>query len=469
MGRIESIELTNTTPPTWEALVEAGRPEGGLPFGPDDEARVWAAWERLEQVLRQHGARVYGLHTGFGNDVTATAVGDGVAHQLELLDYLRVGTGPRLPAPVVRRALRLQAYKAARGLSGTHPETVRGLLALASLDELPPVPAWGSLGASGDLVPMAHAVAPLFERAGGAREVPGARDVLSLVNTNAMMASFGVELAERVASLLDRQHEVTAAAALGLGFDDEPFRAEGLEVPGQDWHVVEAGRAIARAMKARAVESGARPVMADERPLQARYSIRCAPQVLGGSRWALAAAQERLRSEALRVADNPLVLDGEAPAIWHGGHFYALGIAHAADLLADVVFRLVELADRQVLLLMDPATSQNLPRNLEAPGRSHLKGLHQLLSSLGQRLRGLSTPSRVMSFSCEGNNQDVVPCGMNALLSVKDACDVGDEALAIAELVTERALLLRAGREVPEHLTPDAWRRRVALREFAHG
>lgn len=469
MSRVESIELSNDTPPGWDELVDAGRPDGLLPFTAADEARVQRAFERLEALRAQPGVTVYGLHTGFGSDVTSQASADEVGHQLELLDYLCVGTGPKLPAAVVRRALRLQAYKAARGLSGTHPETVRRLLALAASDELPAVPAWGSLGASGDLVPMAHAVAPVFERGNGRREVPGPRDVLGLVNTNAMMASFGIELAERVNDQLWRMHEVTAAAALGLGFDDEPYRPEGLDVPGQDWHVVEAGRAIARVMKERALDSGARPVPPAQRPLQARYSIRCAPQVLGGSRWALAAAKERLLTEALRVADNPLVLDGPAPAIWHGGHFYALGVAHAADLLADVVFRLVELADRQVLLLMDPATNQGLPRNLEAKDRSHVKGLHQLLSSLGQRLRGLAMPSRVMSFSCEGNNQDVVPCGMNALSTVREACEVADEALAVAELVTERALVLRAGREVPEHLTPAAWRRRVALLESVRG
>ncbi|MDX2008582.1 MAG: aromatic amino acid ammonia-lyase [Myxococcaceae bacterium] len=469
MSRIESVELTNEPQPDWDLLVEAGRAEAPWPFSQADEARVNEAWQRLERLRAQPGVTVYGLHTGFGNDVTALAATDAVGHQLELLDYLCVGTGPKLPTAVVRRALRLQAFKAARGLSGTHPETVKRLLALASADELPSVPAWGSLGASGDLVPMAHAVAPVFERTEGRREVPGPRDVLSLVNTNAMMASFGIELAERVSELLQRAHEVTAAAALGLGFDDEPFRPDGLEVPGQDWHVVEAGRAIVLAMKERALDSGARPVLATQRPLQARYSVRCAPQVLGGSRWALAAAKERLLTEALRVADNPLVLEGPAPAIWHGGHFYALGVAHAADLMADVVFRVVELVDRQVLLLMDPATNQGLPRNLEAKERSHVKGLHQLLSALGQRLRGLAMPSRVMSFSCEGNNQDVVPCGMNALSSVQQACAVADEGLAVAELVTDRALLLRAGRDVPEHLTPAAWRRRVSMLESTRG
>ncbi len=470
MSRIEVAGLAGPPgPPTWDELVDAGRREGALAWHEVDDRAVKVAFDRLTALLEAPGARVYGVHTGFGNDVTSSVAEEGVTHQLELLDYLRVGTGPRLSDDVVRRALRLQACKAARGASGTHPETVERLRALASAETLPVVPAWGSLGASGDLVPMAHAVAPAFERPDGTREVPGPRDVLSLVNTNAMMASFGIELGERVAALLDRQHSVTAWATLALGFDDEPFRAEGLDVPGQDPHVLEAGKQLALSMRAAMTEMRATPVSGAERPLQARYSVRCAPQVLGGCRWALSAGKERLLSEALRVADNPIVLGGATPSMWHGGHFYALGIAHAADLFADVVFRLVELADRQVLLLMDPALNQGLPRNLEAPGRSHVKGLHQLLSSLGQRLRALSVPSRMLSFSCEGNNQDVVPCGMNALLTVKDSCEVADEALAVAELIVERGVLLRAGREVPEHLSPEGWRQRVTMRAVAHG
>ena len=447
-----------TATPTWRELVAAGDLGHPLPWSAAAEARVDASWEALRRLIAGGTARVYGLHTGFGADVDAPATHDAAAHQLGLLDSLCVGAGPPLPLRVVRRALRLQAFKVGQGFSGTHPQTVQRLRSLADQTELPRVPSWGSLGASGDLIPMAHAVAPLFVDAAGSRQVPGPRDVLSLVNTNAMMASWGVELTAQVDELTWRQHLVTAAATLALGFDDEPFRRDTLDLPGQDPFVLEAGEQLSKAMHATADRLAGHLAPVPHRPLQARYSIRCAPQVLGGARWSLDTARERLTVEALRVADNPIIRERpDGPRALHGGHFYALGIAHAADLLGDALFRVVELADRQVLLLMDPTTSGGLPRNLEAPGRANVKGLHQLVSSLGQRLRALSMPSRLSSFSSESNNQDVVPCGLTALLSVQDQLDVASEALRAAELIVERALVLRAGRPVPPQLGPEGW------------
>ncbi len=397
--------------------------------------RVSDAFERLQFHLGSDTAPVYGIHTGFGADVSARASADWRLHQHDLLTYLTVGVGDALPQTVVRRALRLQAHKTQLGYSGVHPETFRRLVALSNQPVLPRVPCFGSLGASGDLIPMAHAVAPLFP---DQSQVNGPRDVLSLVNTNSMMASFGIELLELIRQVVDRAIDQIARASIALGYQEKHFAPQGINLPGQCDFVMEAGARLTGSIRRLRQEATLARLEAP-REEQARYSIRCAPFVIGGALWSLAQAQERLETEARRIADNPVILDHE---IWHGGHFYALPIAQAADLMADALYRTCELLDREVLLLMSPETNNDLPRNLEVPGFSHVKGMHQLISSLLQSLRTHQLPSRLLSFSCEGNNQDVVPCGMAALVSLQDQLRVGTKLVGAAEFVMKRALAI---------------------------
>jgi histidine ammonia-lyase len=141
----------------------------------------------------------------------------------------------------------------------------------------------------------------------------------------------------------------------------------------------------------------------------------------------------------------------------HAGLFYAAGTATAADLMNDVISKTCELLDREILILMDPHLSEGLPENLLVEGFGHCKGLHQLTSSLLQQLRALSTPSRNMSFSCEGNNQDIVPCGMSALNQLKAAADVGEQVLRAASFVALRAYLIRQQALIPSALHVRRW------------
>lgn len=421
-------------------------------YAPDcgELARLEAAHRRLELSTTRTGTRIYGIHTGYGANVSSgREAADWRQNQLDLLAYLCVGVGPALPDRVVRRALRLQAWKAARGVSGIHPQTHVDLLALADGAQLPAVPCYGSLGASGDLVPMAHAVAPIF----AATPPRAPRDVLSLVNTNAMMSSLAVDCFERTRHLHSLTSTVTAAASVALGVSDEPFDPAVLGLNRLQPAVADAGRFIC-AERRRILRATAALQPVDGAPLQERYSIRCAPQVLGNAQESLRFSGERILAEALSVADNPLVLD---TGIWHGGLFYAAGLATAADLLHDVIARCAEMVDRQVLLLVDPTTSHGLPENLEAPGALHVKGIHQLLSSLNQALRGRGVPSRQLSFSCEGNNQDIVPCGMTALLGLADSLGIAEQALRAAAFCAERAICLRSGLKVPPELQLQGW------------
>lgn len=418
-----------------------------LPKG--SETRVHEAYRRLLRNV-DDGGMVYGLHTGFGSDVNASACSDWQEHQFALLRYLQVGVGKMLPPSVIRRALRLQAYKSSLGYSGLHPETFERLVELCSGETLPEVPCYGSLGASGDLVTMAHAVAPLFSHKS---DVQGPRDVLTLVNTNAMMASFGIELLNSANDFLYESIRLVAKGSYALGYGTRHFTAHGMNLPHQCSHV----SYVAERMVDLIVEfeqSETQAPLPGAGPEQARYSLRCSPNVLGGAMWSLKQAGERLQLEALRIADNPVVTEAE---IWHGGHFYALPIAQAADLIADGIFRICEMLDRQVLLFMSVDLNNGLPRNLEVAGESHLKGIHQLMSSLLQQLKATQIPSRMLSFSCEGNNQDIVPCGMAALNNLSQQMEIAGEMLKAASFVFERGFLLRRSLPIPSSLHLQSW------------
>lgn len=443
----------------FRTLLELG--QKSVPRFLDEGARtrVEESHRRLLRQLESSKGEVYGLHTGYGSNVLSARSADRWREtQQDLLSYLQVGRGPTLPESVVRRALRLQAMKVARGVSGIHPETYDRLIALASSDSLPAVPCFGSLGASGDLIPMAHAVAPIFE--GDGPRAP--RDVIGLVNTNSMMASLAIERLAQLEELVMSAHEVTAQAMVAVRADTDPVSDVVVELRGEVGYR-RASQIIRSSLQAFSAERAQGETLAGDSAkkwLQPRYSLRCAPMVLGNAWELLEFARSRIVTEALAVADNPVVaeVDGD-PKAFHAGLFYAAGLASASDAMNDVAGKVGEILDRQVLILMDPSLSEGLPENLGTPGAGHLKGIHQLISALNQQLRGFSVPSRSMSFSCEGNNQDIVPCAMTALNQLGLALGVLEDVVRGASFVSARAVALRAGREVPEALRLQNWAR----------
>ncbi|QIQ86709.1 aromatic amino acid lyase [Erythrobacter sp.] len=415
------------------------------------------AYEALMQFLAANPEkRIYGIHTYYGADIEDPRDPiDWRRQQAELLRYLHVGVGAPLPARVVRRALRIQALKSLQGRSAIHPDTIAGLVRLANGDALPQVPRFGSLGASGDLVPMAHAIAPVIE-AGG---VLGPRDVLGLVNTNAMMSALAVELFGKVRELFAQACRTTALASIALGLDEEFCAGGTLAINPAHRRNAEAGAMIAFARRHFLARHGGGEIEREpECPPQPRYSIRCAPQVLGNALAQLEFAAERITAEALSVADNPIITaeDG-AIEVAHGGLFYTAGLATAADQMIDVACKCAEMLNRQTFLLVDPRESGGLPRNLECAPGDHVKGVHQLVNALEQSLRAGGVPARNMTSPAEGYNQDIVPGSMAALLDCGERIGIAHDLSRGAAFIAERAALLRRERPVPERLTLAAW------------
>jgi len=444
-----------TAPTTIEELFELGRAEVPFTVSEEDEARVDAAYRHLEDAMSREDAKVYGVHTGFGFNVKHATTKDSKGHQRDLVTYLAVGVGEALDESIVRRGLRLQVRKIAVGISGTHPETFRRLVALADAEELPTVPRHGSLGASGDLIPMAHAVAPVFD----GHDPAGPRDALSLVNTNAIMSSYAVHQCVRVSALVRATSEIVALVSLALGVDEELFRSGAFRVNSLQSSTIDVGNLIADMRGELLDEVGHTFRKVENAPIQERYSVRCSPQVLGNVADLMEFARAKIVKEAMAVADNPVVLLGGdgAPYMQHGGLFYAAGIATAADAMADVVGKTCEMLDRQVLLLMDPEQNHGLPANLEVDPGLHLKGIHQLISALMQSIRVYSAPSRALSFSAESNNQDILPCGMSALNALDEMLDKGEPIIRASHFVARRAFSLRYLDQLPEELWLEGW------------
>jgi histidine ammonia-lyase len=403
--------------------------------------RVKASALDFERHL-QAGRSIYGTHTHFGAQVARACSNDYAQHQKELVHFLKVGTGRFFKEEVVRRALRLQAKKMAQGFSGISIKTLLALIDLSNRPELSCVPQEGSLGASGDLIPMAHALGSLFNEIS-----PAPRDALALVNTNAMMVSHAIDLFLQVKVHLIKALGVSATLLAAIHPSLEflslfEIEALGLQRP--------TSALVAKWMKEKILSlSEALPEVLQDQP---RYSLRCSPIVYGLVFDLLEEAEKKIELEYHALADNPIMTP---EALYHGGLFYAVYLASASDQVIEAVCRSAEMLDRQILLLMDPEHNGGLSINLEHPLASHCKGLHQLISSLYQRLRSFGVPAWQMSFSAESNNQDIVPASMQAWHRIQDLLPLLDSLVQAAEFCASRALDLRKGK-VPAPL--ESWR-----------
>ena len=283
-------------------------------FVPEDRLRnCQKSYDQLSKIALQTSRSCYGLHTSYGHNVKDKRDPKEFKFwQRDLLQYLQVGLGPGLPPPVVRLALRLQLFKASRGASGIHPKTVERLTDLGNAEALPNVPRYGSLGASGDLIPMAHAVSPLFRE-----EIPGPRDVIGLVNTNAMMGAWAITQFESINHICQRICEITAINSLTLSCPAEHFSGVGFSINPRLEKNMQAAKIISDYRESWRKALG----LSHQTALtQAKYSLRCSPQIVGNCLDFLSFAHDKILAEALSVSDNPIIVDGEDEA-WHGGLF----------------------------------------------------------------------------------------------------------------------------------------------------
>jgi histidine ammonia-lyase len=431
--------------------------DGAVPvaLSADAHARVVAARAVVDR-LAAGDAAVYGINTGFGSFAEVRIPPDSLERlQLNLLRSHAAGVGEPLPTRTVRAMMALRANVLARGFSGIRVETLQALLDALNRAVHPVVPSRGSVGASGDLAPLAHLALVLVGEGRawqGNRQVPGseamaaaglpavrlgAKEGLALINgTQASTAVLALALAgsERLA----RTADVIAALTIdGLRGSAGPFDPRiHAERP------FEGQVASAANLRALLEHSAIRASHADCHKVQDAYSLRCAAQVHGSAREALRFIRQIVTTEANAATDNPMVFTGEGGGeIVSGGNFHGAPVAMAADLLAIAVAQLTTISERRTERLVNPALSE-LPAFLTDHGgvQSGMMMAQVTAAALTSEMKGLAHPASVDTIPTSANKEDHVSMSMGAALKAQRALELARYVLAIETLCACQAI-----------------------------
>lgn len=444
----------------------------GVPAGlaPAAATRVDAA----RAVVDAHAARpepVYGINTGFGALAEVAIPPDQLAAlQVNLLRSHAAGVGEPLSVPEVRAIMALRANVLARGCSGIRRSTLEALIAMLNAGVHPRVPSRGSVGASGDLAPLAHlALVVIGEgevlgavsgaaalQAAGLRPVAlGPKEGLALINGT--QASTGVlALAVLRAARLARAADIAAAMSIdGLRGSARPFDArihDARPVPGQ--------QASAANLRALLEGSAINASHAHCGKVQDAYALRCAPQVHGSAREAVAFAHRLASIEANAATDNPMVFAEEGDIV-SGGNFHGAPVALAADTLAIGLAQLATISERRTDRLMTPHES-GLPAFLIRDSGLHsgLMMAHVTAAALTAEIKTLASPAAVDTIPTSAGREDHVSMSMGAALKVARIASLVAHVLAIEVLAAAQALDLLA----PLTTSPALQRAHAAVR-----
>jgi len=454
-------------------MLEIGKPvnfatlrdlsRGGVKLSLSRDARrdIERGAAAVAEIVRR-GQPAYGVNTGFGRLAQTHIPND----QLELLQRNlvlshAVGVGDPLPAGVVRLMLALKIVALSRGYSGVRAELVETLLALYNADVLPRVPSKGSVGASGDLAPLAHLSAVLLgigevehggrvlaaseglKLAGLGTVTLAAKEGLALLNGTQTSTALALWNLFAIDNLL-----ATALVAGALSVDAaegsaSPFDARIHDLRGHPGQIATA--AIYRQLLADS------PINSSHREcgkVQDPYSLRCQPQVMGACSDQIEAARVVLMREANGVSDNPLVFPKEGPEsseVLSGGNFHAEPVAFAADNLALAVAEIGALSERRIALLID-ATLSGLPPFLVRDGgvNSGFMIAHVTAAALASENKLLAHPASVDSLPTSANQEDHVSMATFAARKLGDLCANTATILAIELLAAAQGVDLRA-------------------------
>lgn len=440
----DAVELTGddlTIHDVWGVAVDR-RPVALAARGRE---RVVAARNFLESQLGDR--TTYGVNTGFGRLVSTTIAPEQIAElQLRLLRSHACGVGQPYPDEVVRAAMLLRANTLAKGYSGVRLETVELLVALLGGGVVPYVPSRGSVGASGDLAPLAHLALPLVgegeaildgRRLTGAEALASvgltpitlaAKEGLSLINGTQFMTAMAALLlvrAERCARAADLACAMTLEALQGTPASLHPGIHAARPLVGQS--------RSAAALRALLADSA---IIESHRwcdQVQDAYSLRCAPQVHGASRDLLAHVEGTVAVELNAATDNPLVLV-EEQLIVSNGNFHGQPVAMALDCLAIACAELAAISERRIERLVNPSLSGGLPPFL-VPGEEGLNSgfmIPQVVAAaLVSESKTLSHPASVDSIPTSGGQEDHVSMGNGAGLKALQVVANTERVLAI--------------------------------------
>ena len=449
--------------------VAKGRLGVALADNPEFMRRIRRGAEFLERLLADSGV-VYGVTTGYGDSCTVSIPDDLVADlPLHLTRYHGCGMGAYLDDEATLAVLLCRLNSLAQGYSGVRWELLEQLAALIRHRVLPFIPAEGSVGASGDLTPLSYVAAALIgERDvcyAGQRRPAGEvlhelglsalrlapKEGLAVMNGTAVMTALACLAWQRADNLSRLCCRLTALASIALRgnrghFDPRLFAAK-----------PHAGQNEAAAW----IFADLHPDESEVIRLQDRYSIRCAPHVIGVARDALGWMRRDIENELNSANDNPLI-DGDAEIVLHGGHFYGGHIAFAMDALKTAVANLADLMDRQLALLVDSKYNHGLPQNLSgssgarAPINHGFKAVQIGASAWTAEALKQTMPASVFSRSTECHNQDKVSMGTIAARDCLRVLELTEQVAAALTLASVQGVVLRQRLDgvLPAALTP---------------
>lgn len=414
----------------------------------------------IDGLLREEGC-VYGVTTGYGDSCTVPVALDQVEQlPIHLYTFHGCGLGQHFDAEQTRAIIATRLTSVARGFSGVRYLLLQRLILLLQHDILPLIPQEGSVGASGDLTPLSYLAAVLA----GEREVvyqaqtrPAAevfkqlsitplrfkpKEVLAIMNGTAVMTGIACLAWQRAEYLSRLATRITALSVVALQgnayhFDETLFSVK--PHPGQS-------KVAARLRQDLHPNSPPR----NDKRLQDRYSLRCAPHVIGVLEDAMPWLRQLIETELNSATDNPII-DAVGEQVLHGGHFYGGHIAIAMDTLKNAVANLADLLDRQLAQLVDDKFNHGLPANLSgAFGDGALlnhgfKALQISVSAWTAEALKLTMPASVFSRSTECHNQDKVSMGTIAARDCLRIIELTEQVAAACLLAGVQAVELRGG------------------------
>jgi len=391
-------------------------------LAPQSHAAIAESAAAVARILEK-GHPVYGINTGFGKLASVRIDDDDLAKlQRNIVLSHAAGTGPATPAPIVRLMMALKLASLAQGASGVQPRTVAMLEAMIGRDAIPIIPAQGSVGASGDLAPLAHMAAAMIgvgeieyrgerldaseglARAGLEPLELGPKEGLALLNGTQFSCAYALAgLFE--AELVFQSALVTGALATEAARgSDTPFDPRIHALRGHAGQI-EAAAALRALMAESAIRASH---LKNDTRIQDPYCLRCQPQVMGAVLDLLRQAAATLGTEANCVSDNPLIFPETDEAL-SGGNFHAEPVAFAADMIALAICEIGSIAERRIAMLVDPALS-GLPAFLTPrPGLNSGFMIPQVTAAaLVSENKQRAMPASVDSIPTSANQEDHV-------------------------------------------------------------
>src|SRR6266853_909145 len=430
---------------------------GDAPVKVSSSARpgVTASRRVVEDIVARDDI-VYGVSTGFGKLSDVRIPHDALAElQLNLVRSHSCGIGNPLSEPEVRAMMLLRANVLTLGFSGIRWDVIEMLCELLNHHVCPVIPEKGSVGASGDLAPLAHLALSLigegeafFEgervesrealrRAELEPQRLEAKEGLALLNgTQAMHAVGGLALlrAQRLARVVDVSGAMSLEALKGTPVAFDLRLQDARPHPGQ--------KAVAEHLLSLMEDSEIRQShLTDDPRVQDAYSLRCMPQVHGAVRGALAHCEDILLIESASATDNPLVF-AETDDVISGGNFHGAPLAFALDYVAIAIADLMSMSERRTDRLTNPDKSEGLPAFLaRRPGvESGFMIAHVAAASLVNEARVLAHPASVDNITTSGGKEDHVSMGMTSALKLRSIIDLAENLLAVELLAAAEGL-----------------------------